>query len=138
MGQYNVPPVLLVGMQGMYGIFVATTALVFVNLMKLEITFVAFHQLQKSTPLLTALIVSIFAVAVINFSSVTVTQLAGAASRSTLDAACTIIIWAVELALGWASFNEVQLIVFVMLASGTLVYNRILVLGGPHGRDPTL
>lgn len=128
MGIYKVPPVLLVGMQGLYGIFFATVVLVVVNLMQVEITSVALHQLQKSDVLLIALIISIFAVAVVNFAGVTVAQKAGAVARCTIVMSRSILVWGVELALGWAVFNELQLIGFIVLASGTMIYNRILVL----------
>jgi hypothetical protein len=136
MGEYTVPPLFLIGMQGLYGLFVAMTLLVFANLLGMETTSAALHQLQKSTPLAIVFIVSIFSLAVVNFTGVTVTQRAGAVARVTLEAARTLVIWAVELALGWATFNEVQLIGFIVLASGTLIYNRILVLPLPMLNPP--
>jgi len=55
-----------------------------------------------------------------------VTQKASAVARSTIDVSRTIIIWAVELGMGWNSFNLLQFVGFVAVAMGTMMYNRII------------
>jgi len=85
------------------------------------------YQLQNSTPLLLAVVGSIFSIAIFNFSGVTVTQQASAVARSTIDVSRTILIWAVELAVGWNTFNSLQLVGFIVVAAGTMIYNRLLV-----------
>eukprot|EP00929_Paragymnodinium_shiwhaense_P121990 TRINITY_DN94493_c0_g1_i1.p1 TRINITY_DN94493_c0_g1~~TRINITY_DN94493_c0_g1_i1.p1 ORF type:complete len:359 (-),score=93.35 TRINITY_DN94493_c0_g1_i1:51-1127(-) len=136
MGQYSLAPLLVVGMEGMFGIIFGTTILVALNLMHVETTSVAFYQMQHSTPLLIAIIGSVFSIAFFNFSGVTVTQRASAVARSTIDVSRTIIIWAVELAFGWNSFNTLQLMGFIVLACGTMIYNRIIVLPLPFLDPP--
>merc|ERR1719436_1645889 len=98
------------------------------NALGTESTPAAFYQMGHSTPLLMAVIGSIFSIAFFNFSGVTVTQQASAVARSTIDVSRTILIWGVELTLGWNSFNLLQLAGFVVLAFGTLIYNRLLIL----------
>merc|ERR1719313_3223382 len=98
------------------------------NMFNLESTPGAIYQISHSTPLLCAVIGSIFSIAFFNFSGVTVTQKASAVARSTIDVSRTIIIWAVELAMGWNTFNSLQLMGFVVLALGTMIYNRLIVL----------
>merc|ERR1719231_1719103 len=115
----------------MFGIFFGTTILVALNVMHVEQTSEAFYQMQHSSALTFAVVGSIFAIAFFNFSGVTVTQKASAVARSTIDVSRTIIIWAVELVLGWNSFNALQLAGFIVLALGTMIYNRILVLPLP-------
>merc|ERR1719345_477638 len=130
MSKYTVPPLLVVGMEGTFGILFGITLLAFLNAMHIENTAGAVYQITHSTPLLCAVVGSIFSIAFFNFSGVTVTQKASAVSRSTFDVSRTILIWAVELSLGWNSFNTLQFVGFVVLAVGTMLYNRIIVV--PH------
>merc|ERR1719271_1821209 len=94
MSKYTVPPLLVVGMEGTFGIIFGVTLLAFLNLMRIENT-----------------------------------QGASAVARSTIDVSRTILIWAVELSLGWNSFNMLQLAGFIVLALGTMIYNRLIVFG---------
>merc|ERR1719313_630681 len=96
------------------------------NMFNLESTPEAYYQMTHSKPLLLAIVASIFSIAFFNFSGVTVTQRASAVARSTIDVSRTIIIWAVEMTLGWNTFNSLQLMGFVVLALGTMIYNRLI------------
>jgi drug/metabolite transporter (DMT)-like permease len=127
MSKYTVPPLLVVGMEGTFGILFGVGLLAFLNSMHIENTAGAIYQIRSSTPLMCAVIGSIFSIAFFNFSGVTVTQKASAVSRSTIDVSRTILIWAVELLMGWNSFNTLQLAGFFVLALGTMIYNRIVV-----------
>merc|ERR1719171_3468596 len=96
--------------------------------MGIEDTSVAVYQMSSSKVLGLVIVASIFSIMIFNFSGVTVTQKASATARSTLDVSRTIIIWAVELLLGWNKFNWLQLAGFVLVAAGTLIYNRLIVI----------
>jgi uncharacterized membrane protein len=126
MSKYTVPPLLVVGMEGSFGILFGVMLLGFLNAMHIENSAGAIYQISHSTPLLIAVVGSIFSIAFFNFSGVTVTQKASAVARSTIDVSRTILIWAVELFLGWNSFNYLQLAGFFVLALGTMIYNRLL------------
>jgi len=128
MSKYTVPPLLVVGMEGMFGILFGVVLLGVLNAMHIENTPGAVYQVTHSKPLLMAVVGSIFSIAFFNFSGVTVTQKASAVARSTIDVSRTILIWAVELGMGWNTFNALQLSGFVVLALGTMIYNRIIVL----------
>jgi len=127
MSQYVTQPLQVVGMEGSWGIGVGIILLAILNPLGYESTPAAVYQIQHSSALFFAVIASIFSIAIFNFSGVTVTKQASAVARSTVDVSRTIVIWAVELALGWNSFNMIQLTGFVVLALGTLIYNHILV-----------
>merc|ERR1719335_90386 len=114
-------------MEGTFGILFGLTLLTFLNVVHVENTHAAIYQISHCTPLLIAVVGSIFSIAFFNYSGVTVTQKASAVSRSTIDVSRTIIIWAVELAMGWNTFNTLQLAGFFVLAIGTMIYNRLLV-----------
>jgi len=126
MSKYTVPPLMVVGMEGMFGIMFGLVLLSGLNAMHIENTAGAVYQITHSKPLLTAVIGSIFSIAFFNFSGVTVTQKASAVARSTIDVSRTIIIWAVELSMGWNTFNTLQLAGFFVLALGTMIYNRLI------------
>lgn len=128
MSKYPVPPLQVVGMEGTFGIFIGIGLLCFLNPMGIESTPQAVYQMSHSTPLLIAIIASIFSIAFFNYSGVTVTQQASAVARSTIDVSRTVLIWAVELALGWNSFSALQLSGFIVLAIGTMLYNRLIVI----------
>jgi hypothetical protein len=127
MNRYTVPPLLVVGMEGTFGILFGVMLLGALNAMHIESTPGAIYQISHSTPLLLAVIGSIFSIAFFNFSGVTVTQKSSAVARSTIDVSRTILIWSVELFLGWNSFNYLQLAGFFVLALGTMIYNRLIV-----------
>lgn len=128
LNQYMVPPLMVVGMEGFFGLFVGLGLLAVVNPMGVENTPVAIYQASHSTPLLIACIASIFSIALFNYSGVTVTQKASAVARSTIDCSRTILIWAVEISVGWNVFSWMQLAGFIILAAGTMLYNRIIVV----------
>jgi len=128
MGQYSIAPLQVVGMEGAFGIFFGVVILSVLNATGTESTPEAIYQMRHSGPLTLAIIGSIFSIAFFNFSGVTVTQRASATARSTIDVSRTIIIWAVELAVGWNKFNVLQLVGFVIVALGTLIYNRLIVI----------
>lgn len=128
MNQYETHPLQVVGMEGAFGIIFGLILLVFLNVFGFESTPAAVYQMKHSLPLEAAVIGSICSIAIFNFSGVTVTQKASAVARSTIDVSRTILIWAVELAVGWNSFNVLELAGFIVLAAGTLIYNRMIVV----------
>lgn len=128
MSKYTLPPLQVVGMEGTCGIVFGVILLAFLNATHVESTPVAYYQLTHCKPLLFAAIASIFSIAFFNYSGVTVTQQASAVARSTIDVSRTIIIWMVELSLGWNSFNALQFGGFFFVAVGTLIYNRLIVI----------
>jgi len=128
MSKYTVPPLLVVGMEGAFGILFGIILLCGLNFMHIENTAGAVYQISHSKPLLIAVVGSIFSIAFFNFSGVTVTQKSSAVARSTIDVSRTMIIWGVELAMGWNTFNVLQFAGFVVLAVGTMLYNRIITL----------
>mmetsp|Transcript_113907 Transcript_113907/g.332848 ORF Transcript_113907/g.332848 Transcript_113907/m.332848 type:complete len:359 (-) Transcript_113907:43-1119(-) len=128
MSRFSIPPLQVVGMEGTCGIFVGILLLGVLNALSVESTSVALYQMTHSTPLMAAVLGSIVSIAVFNYSGVTVTQQASAVARSTIDVSRTILIWVVELSLHWNHFSVLQLLGFAVLAVGTLIYNRLIVV----------
>eukprot|EP00931_Biecheleriopsis_adriatica_P049911 TRINITY_DN28885_c0_g1_i1.p1 TRINITY_DN28885_c0_g1~~TRINITY_DN28885_c0_g1_i1.p1 ORF type:complete len:352 (-),score=79.97 TRINITY_DN28885_c0_g1_i1:23-1078(-) len=126
MSNYETEPLQVVGLEGAFGLTFGCVLLACLRHFGLEDVDAAVYQMQHSTPLAIAVIGSIFSIAFFNFSGVTVTQKASAVARSTIDVSRTILIWAVELYMGWNHFNVLELFGFVILAAGTLIYNELI------------
>jgi hypothetical protein len=61
-----------------------------------------------------------------NSFGVMITKQASAAQRATIDSCRTLTIWIVFIILGKEKFSYGELVGFVLLVAGTLVYNEIL------------
>jgi len=128
MSQYKVQALQLVGWEGLWGIGVATVVLSILYPLGLADTPGAIYQMQSSNILVISLVAAVLCVALFNFSGANVTQRSSAVARSTIKISSTILIWMVELAMGWNTFSFTQLTGFIFVACGTLVYNRIIIL----------
>lgn len=133
--EYQVEPLMMVGMEGFWGCIIGVVLLVGLNATGIESTSVAMYQMSQSVPLTISVLASIASIGFFNWSGITVTQKASATHRSTIDSSRTIIIWMIELALHWNSFSVLQLLGFILLASGTMIYNQIIEIP-MLGRDP--
>lgn len=69
---------------------------------------------------------NILSIAGFNFTGVMITKYASASQRSTIDTCRTMVIWCVFLAAGKERFLVGELLGFVILVFGTLVYNEII------------
>lgn len=56
----------------------------------------------------------------------TVTKSLSGAARATIDACRTVFIWLYALHAGWESFHALEVVGFVVLISGTSLYNEII------------
>jgi len=55
-----------------------------------------------------------------------VTKSLSGAARATIDACRTVFIWLYALHAGWESFHALEVVGFVVLISGTSLYNEII------------
>jgi len=133
--EYHVEPMQMVGMEGLWGCIVGIVLLTGLNITGIEDSRGAIYQMTTSMPLAISVVLSILSIAFFNWSGVTVTQKSSATARSTIDSTRTILIWAVELALHWNSFDSEQMLGFVLLATGTMIYNQIIVLPGTVDKE---
>jgi hypothetical protein len=126
--QYSIPPLQLVGLEGFIGIFLGAVLLAAVQGLGLENIPEAAYQLRHSMPLAIAVIVFMVSVAFYNHSGIGVTERNSAVARSVVDVSRSVLIWAVEIALGWHRFSFSQLLGFSVIVVGALLYNHLLVL----------
>ena len=72
----------------------------------------------------------VFSIAFFNFFGISVTKKMSAAHRMVLDSVRTCVVWTAGLVFFGEKFSILQLIGFLILISGTLVYNVIIRLPG--------
>ena len=139
-GDITVPPLLAVGIEGVSGLFYFCIILPILYFIPCDDTNMcsgsghvenvpyAFKQVGSNGALLGFFIGNILSVAIFNWSSLSVTKNASSLARSTIDTTRTVVVWAVDLGIGWEVFSYVQLIGFLLLAFGSFVYNEVLVI----------
>ena len=88
----------------------------------------AFKQIGDSTNLALLCVGFMLCISLFNFTGVTITQKSGALARSIIETARTVFIWLFSILVGWEVFIWLQLVGFLFLVLGTLVYNEILVI----------
>jgi hypothetical protein len=129
---------LVVGLEGFWGSCIFAICLpIFQNIKcdgalchngYLEDSKSAFTQMGENHVLILQSCFIIISIACFNATGVAITKFATAAQRSTVDTSRTLIIWVVSLGLGWETFLWPELIGFMLLVAGTLIYNEIVVV----------
>jgi len=151
LGQYHIDPLKVVGFEGMWGvIFYAFFLTIFQYIRcdnffgkaelcsqnslgewRIEDTFFAFQQIWNNGLLLFLVVAATFTIASYNYFGVCVTKYASAAQRAVVDNLRTILIW-MFFVLVPTSIKErfiwLQLVGFVGLVYGTLIYNEVIEL----------
>jgi hypothetical protein len=69
----------------------------------------------------------ICSIAFFNYSGVSVTKEMSATTRMVLDSVRTLTIWVYGMLVGWETFFYLQVVGFILLLTGTFVYNNIIV-----------
>ena len=94
----------------------------------LENSAFAFYQMSLNSWIIVESFASICSVACFNICGISTTKYASAAQRSTIDTSRTLLIWIFSCLLLGEPFEPLQIPGFVLLVSGTLLYNEIVVL----------
>lgn len=137
---YDIPALQVVGWEGTWGFLVLGLLLIPMyyipkpavlntthsNANHFEDAIDAFKQIGNSVPLALFLFGNVLSIAFFNFSGVSVTKHLSAATRMVLDSLRTVVIWAFSLAIGWQSFCWVEVLGFLLLLFGSVVYNDIV------------
>ena len=139
----DVPPLLAVGLEGVFGFLVLSCALVgFYYIpgvsglsetpVRLEDPFDALKQLDGSNPLLVgAMCAAVLSIAFYNFFGISVTKQLSAAHRMVMDCTRTVIVWVFSMSVYYAGgkhsghgqpFSSLQLLGFLILVLGSMVY----------------
>ena len=61
------------------------------------------------------------------FFGISITRKLSAVHRLVLDSGRSIIVWAVSMILGWQQFQILQIVGFVLMITGVLIFNNLLI-----------
>jgi len=136
--RYDVPPLLAVGLEGLFGMVVLSLLMIpmyFIRVPeafsndpehRMENVFLAFKEMHDQPLIAAALICTIISIAFFNFAGVSVTRRLSATTRMVLDSVRTLIIWVLSIPLFGEKFIPLQIIGFGFLLLGMFVYNDLL------------
>lgn len=134
LGRYNVPALLAVGWEGIFGMCIMSLVCIIFFFIpgnragdRLENINDAMIQIGNSWVITLALVGMICSIAFFNYSGVSVTKEMSATSRMVLDSVRTLTIWVYGMLVGWETFFYLQVVGFILLLTGTFVYNNIIV-----------
>ena len=154
---YDVPPLKAVGMEGMWGVgcyIILLFIFYFIRCedwydilkdnicikddlegaIRFENALFAFRQIWYSWEIKLYLSMYILSIAFFNFSGLTISKNASATSRTIVDTLRTIVVWSFFLVMPFVpeetkeTFSWLQLVGFLILILGGLIYNEILVI----------
>jgi drug/metabolite transporter (DMT)-like permease len=134
--KHNVHPLRAVGIEGLFGFVILSLLLVPMYYIPagsfsgnprgtLEDALDAFCQVGQQPLITLALLGNISSIAFFNFAGISVTKEMSATTRMVLDSLRTVVIWALSLALGWEVFHPLQILGFLILLTGTALYNGL-------------
>uniref|UniRef100_H3DG54 Solute carrier family 35 member F6 n=2 Tax=Tetraodon nigroviridis TaxID=99883 RepID=H3DG54_TETNG len=134
--KHDVHPLRAVGTEGFFGFVVLSLLLIPMYFIPvgsfgdnprqvLEDAIDAFCQIGNQPLILLALLGNIISIAFFNFAGISVTKEISATTRMVLDSLRTLVIWVVSLALGWEHFHGLQVLGFLVLLTGTALYNGL-------------
>mmetsp|Transcript_15856 Transcript_15856/g.34383 ORF Transcript_15856/g.34383 Transcript_15856/m.34383 type:complete len:513 (-) Transcript_15856:246-1784(-) len=124
--RYKVQPLFAVGMEGFWGVLYCAMALPLLQVFNIEDSADAWYKMTHSSELLFSTLLSVVSIACVNGFGVALTRAMSGAARATIDACRTLVVWVFALYLGWENFHWLQVSGFVVLVSGTSIYNSIL------------
>ena len=154
---YDVPPLKAVGMEGMWGVacyIILLFIFYFIRCeswydilkdnvciedgkggdIRFENAIFAFKQIWDSSDIKIFLSMYILSIAFFNFSGLTISKYSSATSRTIVDTLRTVIVWTFFLLMPFVpedtkeTFSWLQLLGFLILILGGLIYNEILVI----------
>ena len=85
-----------------------------------------FDEFKNNRPLVIQTVIIFTMIAIYNIAGITITKYASSAQRSTVDASKSLLIWLVLIYLGKEKFIWGELLGFIFLVLGTLIYNEII------------
>ncbi|CAG9320696.1 unnamed protein product [Blepharisma stoltei] len=87
----------------------------------------AFEQIGASWELMLLWWGTMISIASFNFTGISTTKHASSLARSTISAARTFLVWIFSIIVEWEEFLWLQLIGFILLVFGTLLYNEVII-----------
>ena len=137
--QIEVAPLEVVGIEGFAGMCYFVVFLPIINLIPcnndtlcssgyVENTLEAFAQIEDEPMILALIILCMLSISFFNWTGISTTKNTSALARSIVDTSRTAFIWIISMFYGWEEFLWLEMIGFVILILGSLIYNEIFVL----------
>lgn len=145
LSRHRVPALLAVGLEGAWGVCLCAVALPVLTLLSAGLSpsealahpsraarvvsraaAEALAQLSASPRLRLSTAATVLSIAAFNFFGVSVTKRLSGGARAAADAARTLLVWGVSLALGWERFHALQVLGFAVLLAGSSLYNELI------------
>ncbi|CAK9296163.1 unnamed protein product [Gordionus sp. m RMFG-2023] len=136
--KYNISPLQAVGWEGVFGFLMLSVIIFIMNFVPLsyfssstnpyimvEDVRDAFYQIKNSWILTLAMLGNILSIAIFNFAGVSITKNMNATTRMVLDSFRSLLIWVVSLGISWQKFHYLQLIGFLVLIIGMIIYEKL-------------
>jgi len=138
--KYDVPPLQVVGWEGVWGLTFLSGVLVAMYYVPSPAAFCAYPphcdhfedaydalvNMQHSWQLSAALGGNLLSIAFFNAIGVAITKHLSAATRMVLDSMRTLVIWAFSMGVGWEAFCWNSPVGFVVLLAGILLFNEVV------------
>ena len=127
---YNLPALLAVGWEGVWGLAGVLSLLVGMQLAvangsaPIEDSLFALRQLASNPSIVGLMMANALSIAFFNFFGMSITKTSSASYRMVLDSLRTLLVWCLDLALGGGRFHPMQLVGFAFMISGTAIYNE--------------
>ena len=149
LAEYNLDPFKVVGIEGMWGCCFFLCLLPIFQVVPcgdilygpsthgisqlcsfgfIENSAYAFYQMSCNHWLILMSLVSIFDISFFNYFGITITKYATAGNRATVDLFRILCVWIASCLLGLEKFNVFLLPGFLLLSSGFVIYNEIIVI----------
>ncbi|CAG8492233.1 9520_t:CDS:2 [Paraglomus brasilianum] len=131
--KYNVSPLRAVGLEGIFGLTTITFGTIIFYYMYgihhpggyFDIP-AGWNQIISFPQIWRAGIAICFSIAFFNYFGLAVTRTVSATARSTIDTSRIVFVWMVSLLLGWEIFSWLQVLGFVILVTGTFIFNNVI------------
>ena len=150
-GGYDIPALQVVGLEGLFGFCVLSLILVGMYFVPPPAFLVpacttiggqfvptpaeyskhfedpvdAFTMMGNNPKIFAFILGNVLSIAFFNYFGVSVTKHMSASSRMILDSLRTVVIWGVSLGVGWESFCYIEIVGFIFLISGTVIYQDV-------------
>jgi drug/metabolite transporter (DMT)-like permease len=122
--KYNIEPLLAVGLEGVFGLIIMTIISIIFQLTYYINTLDGLKQLVKYPMLYGSSLGIILSSSLFNWFGLCITKNISSTSRSTIDICRILIIWCASLILQWETFKWLQIIGFITMICGILVFNK--------------
>lgn len=126
--KHNVPALLIVGWEGIWGTIFSTSVLSSLLLWNNPPEDIrdGFMMMAHNPQILLAMVTSMFSIMCFNWVGLTITKYGSATQRVVLASCLTVVIWIFGLIARWESFLPLQLPGFLMVSCGIALFKEVL------------